>query len=159
MCPSLLKCSQLEKLCINRGSIRFPDTRFSHIQTFWNLIPHFNLLISRLPNIVEKSFVLQTKLWIPPFQLIMSQLSSMFVAREIKQKLWRIFFWTPCNICRLSWGCLDCIDGMSKICMGWIDISEGQSRNCQVSTGHFWSGYVGTGQVRTCSVMTNQTGR
>ena len=30
-------------------------------------------------------------LWIPPFQWIMSQPSSMFVAREIKQKLWHIF--------------------------------------------------------------------
>ena len=45
----------------------------------------------------RKVFVLQTKLWIPPFQWVMSQLSSMFVAREIKQKLRRIFFWTPCN--------------------------------------------------------------
>ena len=25
--------------------------------------------------------------------------------------------------------------------------------------GHFWSSYVGTGQDRTCSVMTSQTGR
>ena len=42
---------------------------------------------------------------------------------------------------------------MSKICMGWIDVSG------EHSTGPFWSGYVGTGQVRTCSVMTSQTGR
>ena len=43
----------------------------------------------------RKVVVLQTKLWIPHFQWIMSQLSSMFVTREIKQKLRHIFFWTP----------------------------------------------------------------
>ena len=45
------------------------------------------------------------------------------------------------------------------MCMGCIDVSEEQVRNCQVSTGHFTSGYVGTGQVRTGLVMTSQTGR
>ena len=44
----------------------------------------------------RKVFVLQTKLWIPPFQWIMSQLSSMFVAREIKQKLRHIFIESLC---------------------------------------------------------------
>ena len=39
----------------------------------------------------RKVFVLQTKLCIPPFQWIMSNPSSMFVAREIKQKLPRKF--------------------------------------------------------------------
>ena len=39
----------------------------------------------------RKVFVLQTKLWIPPFQRFMSQLFSMFVAREMKQKLRCIF--------------------------------------------------------------------
>ena len=39
----------------------------------------------------RKVFVLQTKLWIPTFQWNMSQLSSMFVAREIKQ--------IPCGSC------------------------------------------------------------
>ena len=38
----------------------------------------------------RKVFVLQTKLWIPPFQWIMS-LSSMFVAGKITQKLRCIF--------------------------------------------------------------------
>ena len=45
------------------------------------------------------------------------------------------------------------------MCMGCIDVSEEQVRNCQVSTGHFTSGYVGTGQVRTGLVMTSQTGK
>ena len=45
----------------------------------------------------RKVFVLQIKLWIPSFLWIMPQPSSMFVAREIKQKVRRIFFWTPCS--------------------------------------------------------------
>ena len=43
-------------------------------------------------QISYRKVVLQTKLWIPPFQWIMSQPSSMFAAREIKQKLRFIFF-------------------------------------------------------------------
>ena len=39
-------------------------------------------------------FVLQTKLWIPPFKWIMP--SSMFVARGIKKKTGTFFLWTPC---------------------------------------------------------------
>ena len=34
----------------------FKTLRLSNIQIFLNLIPHFNLLISQLPNIVQKSF-------------------------------------------------------------------------------------------------------
>ena len=34
----------------------------------------------------------------PNFPMNMCQISSMFIAREIKQKLRRIFFWTPCTI-------------------------------------------------------------
>ena len=45
------------------------------------------------------------------------------------------------------------------MCMGCIDVFEEQVRNRQDSTGHFTSGDVGTGQVRTGSVMTSQTGR
>ena len=42
-------------------------------------------------------FVLQIKLWVSLFKWIMSQPSSMFVDREIKQKLRFIFLWTPCK--------------------------------------------------------------
>ena len=38
------------------GTPDFKTLRLSNIQTFGNLIPHFNLLISRLPNILRKSF-------------------------------------------------------------------------------------------------------
>ena len=34
--------------------------RLSNIWTFWDLIPHFNLFISRLPNIVQESFCTPT---------------------------------------------------------------------------------------------------
>ena len=76
-----------EKLCINPGSIRFQDNRLFIILNSWNLIPHTVLLISRLPDIVQKSFC--TPDW------IISQPSRMFMAREIKQKLWHLFLWTP----------------------------------------------------------------
>ena len=47
------------------------------------MIPHFNLLISRLLNIEQKSFCTPDEAMDPTFP--MPQLSSMFVAREIKQ--------------------------------------------------------------------------
>ena len=51
----------------------------------------------------RKVFVLQTKLWISPFQWIMSQPSIMFLVREIEQNLWcefsEVFFVPPFNIC------------------------------------------------------------
>ena len=43
------------------------------------MIYNFDLLICRLPDIVQKFFVLFTELWIPPFKLDMSQ-SSIFNA-------------------------------------------------------------------------------
>ena len=50
----------------------------------------------------RKVFVLQTKLWIPPFQWIMSQPSRMFLVREIKQNLCcefsEVFFAPPFNL-------------------------------------------------------------
>ena len=51
---------------------------------------YFSSLIS-----LRKVFVLQTELWIPPFKWIMSEPSSMFMVREIKQKLRRIFSGHP----------------------------------------------------------------
>ena len=46
---------------------------------------HIVFLISRLPDIVQKCFVLQMELWIPSFKCEcgMSQPSSMFIAGEI----------------------------------------------------------------------------
>ena len=75
------------------GASDFKTIRLSNIQTFWNLIP--NLICFYLGSRISyrKVFVLQTKLWIPPFQRIMSQLSSMSLARDIKHKLWGPFFW------------------------------------------------------------------
>ena len=49
------------------------------------------------PILYRKVCVLKTELWIPAFKWIMSQpQSSTVLAREIKQKLRRIFLWTPC---------------------------------------------------------------
>ena len=70
----------------------------------------------------RKVFVLQTKLWTSPFQRIMSQLSSMFVAREMKQKLRRIFFETPSKV---SGGCLAGFGKWSRRCPeGVWDVSN-----------------------------------
>ena len=73
----------------------FQTLDFSIFKRFeiWYPILLYLYLGSRISY--RKVFVLQTKLWIPPFQWIMSQAFSMFVAREIKQKLRRIFFETP----------------------------------------------------------------
>ena len=38
------------------GDIKFQDARLSRTKYFLNLIPHFDLLISWLPFIVQKSF-------------------------------------------------------------------------------------------------------
>ena len=61
----------------------------------------FCLYLSSL-ILYRKVFVLQTELWISPFKWVMSQTSSMFVAREIKRKLKRkfseVFFGTPFTI-------------------------------------------------------------
>ena len=70
----------------------------------------------------RKVFVIQTKLWTSPFQTIMSQLSSMFVARKMKQKLRRIFFETPSKV---SGGCLAGFGKWSRRCPeGVWDVSN-----------------------------------
>ena len=56
-----------------------------------NLIPHFDLLISKLPDIVQKIFCTSDGAMDHTFKGIMCQSSGMFVAREIKQKLQRKF--------------------------------------------------------------------
>ena len=68
---------------------------FKHFE-IWYPILLYLYLGSRISY--RKVFVLKTKLWIPPFQLIMSQPSSMFLAGEINQKLRRIFFGHPASI-------------------------------------------------------------
>ena len=76
---------------------------FKHFEIWYRILICL-FLGSRILH--RKVFVLQTKLWIPPFQWIMSQLSSMFVAREIKQN--------PCG--HVLWDTLylvsDIINGM-----------------------------------------------
>ena len=39
-----------------RFLLSMSSLKLFNIQTFWNLIPHFTLLRSRLPNIIQKSF-------------------------------------------------------------------------------------------------------
>ena len=58
------------------GASDFKTIRLSNIQTFWNLIP--NLICFYLGSRISyrKVFVLQTKLWIPPFQWIVSHVCS-----------------------------------------------------------------------------------
>ena len=51
------------------GTSDFKTLRLSNIQAFRNLIPHFNLLISRLPNIVQKSFCTPDKAMDPTFPM------------------------------------------------------------------------------------------
>ena len=82
------------------GTTDFKTLRLSNNQTFGNLIPYFILLISRLPNIVPKSFCTPDEAMDP----------TMFAAREIKEKLRRIFFWTPC-----SWDVVCSLFGVRKV--------------------------------------------
>ena len=51
------------------GTPDFKTLRLSNIQTFRNLIPHFKLLISRLPNIVQKSFCTPDEAMEPTFPM------------------------------------------------------------------------------------------
>ena len=73
------------------GTPDFKTLRLSNIHTFWNLIRHFNYLISWLPDIVQICFCTPDGAMDPTFKI------NMFVAKEIKQKLWHIFLWTPCS--------------------------------------------------------------
>ena len=71
------------------GTSDFKTIRLSNIQTFWNLIPYFILLISRLPNIVQKSFCTPDKAMDPTFPM------NYALAREIKKKMQHIFSGHP----------------------------------------------------------------
>ena len=55
----------------------------------------FVLHISWLPNIVQKCFCTPDEAMDPTFQM-KYVIAFMFVAEDIKQKLRRIFLWTPC---------------------------------------------------------------
>ena len=70
---------------------RIPMTKYSDSDSVpynaYSVHPYWD--ISQI--LYRKVFVLQTKLWIPPFQWIISQLSSLFLAGEMKQK--------PCGAC------------------------------------------------------------
>ena len=55
-------------LCINRGSIRSQDIRLFVISNSWNLIPRIVLLLSRLPDIIQKSFCTPDRAMDPTFQ-------------------------------------------------------------------------------------------
>ena len=83
-------------LCTTSGSwdisktiwdIRFQGARLSNIYFFKIWYPILICLYLRFLIVYIKVFVFQTKLWISPFKWIISQPFSMFVAREIKQKL------------------------------------------------------------------------
>ena len=56
------------------------------------MISNFDLLILQLSDIVQKCFVLQTELKIPPFKWDMAQPSSLFVGRDILQTILGTFF-------------------------------------------------------------------
>ena len=66
------KQGRTQHLAKHYKSWQYQDSRFI-ISNSWNLIPHIVLHISRLPDIVQKIFVLQMELRIPPFKWIMSQ--------------------------------------------------------------------------------------
>ena len=51
------------------GTSDFKTLRLSNIETFGDLIPDFNLLISRLPNIVQKSFCTPDEAMDPTFPM------------------------------------------------------------------------------------------
>ena len=55
------------------GTSDIKTLRSSNIQTFGYLITRFNLLISRLPNIVEKSFCTPDEATDPTFPMTCSQ--------------------------------------------------------------------------------------
>ena len=57
------------------------------------LISYFDLFIFLLPATVLDRFLHQTKLLISPFKWNISLISSLFVARDIIQKILRAFVW------------------------------------------------------------------
>ena len=81
---------------IKHESRWYQISRLFIISNSWNLIPHIVLLISRLPEIIQKCFCTPDRAMDPTFQ--MNQPSSMFLAGETVSSEWFSkvrFFSTP----------------------------------------------------------------
>ena len=90
-----LKCSLLEKLCINKGGIRFKDIRMFIISS---LIPHIFWLLPRLPDMVQKCFCIPGGTMDPTFRnkyIPSSFVFNLMVILIIKQIP---FFLAPCIV-------------------------------------------------------------
>ena len=90
MSPLKLDMSQPSEMVIAReikhGLRWYLISRLFIISNSWNLIPHIVLLISRLPEIIQKCFCTPDRAMDPTFQ--MNQPSSMFLARETVSSEW-----------------------------------------------------------------------
>ena len=86
---------------IKHESRWYQISRLFIISNSWNLIPHIVLLISRLPEIIQKCFCTPDRAMDPTFQ--MNQPSSMFLAGETVSSEWfskvRFFFQHP--LCKI----------------------------------------------------------
>ena len=71
---------------IKHESRWYQISRLFIISNSWNLIPHIVLLISRLPEIIQKCFCTPDRAMDPTFQ--MNQPSSMFLAGETVSSEW-----------------------------------------------------------------------
>ena len=90
------------------GTTDFKTLRLSNIQTFWNLIPLFNLLISWLPNIVEKIFGIPDEGMDSTFPMSYSQRNEAKTAAQVKwgcfyiilyfSRTSRLFPWAPSSL-------------------------------------------------------------
>ena len=82
---------------IKHESRWYQISRLFIISNSWNLIPHIVLLISWLPEIIQKCFCTPDRAMDPTFQ--MNQPSSMFLAGETVSSEWfskvQVFFSTP----------------------------------------------------------------
>ena len=75
-----LKCSLLEKSCINQGGIRFKDIRLFIIS---NLIPHIFLLIPWLADMVQQCNCTPDEAMKPSFKIKYMPSSFVFNFMEI----------------------------------------------------------------------------
>ena len=92
---------------IKHESRWYQISRLFIISNSWNLIPHIVLLISRLPEIIQKCFCTPDRALDPTFQ--MNQPYSMFLAGETVSSEWfskvQVFFQHPlgtvhkCRLC------------------------------------------------------------
>ena len=102
----------------------------------WNLISHIVLLNLSSLIFQRKVFVLKIELRISPFKWVKSQPSSMFVFREIKQKLRRkfseVFLWHPLGL-------------VLAILIEKASCTFAQTRHTQLYTENAWplTGYIG----------------